>query len=333
MSYARVHPMVDCNARGEALSRALRARDVGLLGSYEPFAGKLLGVARNDRRGLGADLPVYDFGQPGAVREVKRALSALGLLQANAAFTPAADLALEVTWKELTDDDTWNAAAGQEFLLAMSRLSRNQGVVIGFMNPPYVQDGLPGGLPQPGINGLELLAAAANTKIGASAKLSLYEAWRSSVCSTCGEPPSTIAPDYPVLLTFDSGLRLVPPPQAPVALLATLAAADAAERDAWKATLAATTEPARAMASVEMKTTRAVRDKAAQAAIDASPMRTGATTVDEPFRDCLNRGGTWNTATRTCSGGTPDTATLLLAGGLVAAVGVGFWYSRRERGG
>lgn len=236
----------------------------------------------NEYMGFGAVMSAYDLNTPGAIAEIKRAMVALA--QLSNPFGGAADPVIETTWKLITDDDIWDEAAGEEFLLAMSRYRNASGLNWPHIAEPYVQPGLEGSLPQPTVSGLELLAGAA-VNLAPSARMKLYEQWRSTGCTLCIKPPSNVSMPgkaTPVLLTVNVGSRLAVPPQAPQDLAAVAAGFDADLQTMWNVALASPSEALRASNATVMRVIQKSRDDAAMAAINATPIRQGVTTVTTP---------------------------------------------------
>ena len=329
-----------------AILQAQRASLFGYGGDQYTYAPKRSvdrGFAIYSGQGLGADLPAYDLNAPGAVAELKRALVALAAFESDVFKKAAADVATEQTWKAITDDDSWDGPAAEELLLAISRY-RGAGVQIG---EPYVQQGLPGGPPQPAVNGLELIAGAVRQRLAGAPAMTKYEAWRAQGCllqATCFAPPSAISkpPDAtPVTRTF-VGNRLVPPAGADPTALANLAALDSQQQAAWKLALTASTEAERAGDAAVMATLRGLRDAAAQVAIASAPGRQGTTVDTSQEVACVQKGGFWTQDPPACTmpsalpqPGAPPSAQASMAGPLaiVAVAALGYWWVTKKKGG
>jgi len=278
--------------------------------------------------GLGADLAPYDLNAPGAVAEVKRSLRSLAEAESDPFKKCPIEVVTETTWKDLTDDDVWDEAAAEEMLLAASRY-RGMGWQV---PPPYVQQGEPGGGPQPSVNGLELIAGAANQRLGGSTKMKLYEAWRKAGCTfqaTCFDPPSAVsrpASETAVTRTLVTGPRKVAPPTATDDYQAAIKAADDYQQALWMQAAEAPNETERLRLALFMKQAAQARDAVVDAAAAAAPVRTGTTTVDDANRKCQDAGGKYDVATGICTGAKkkePSQAGLYIGVGL-AAVAL-FW--------
>jgi len=324
----------------------LRAQRASLFG---------LGNAIYSGPGLGADLPAYDLGAPGVIRELKRALVALASAESDPFKKSAADVATEQTWKLITDDDSWDGPAAEEFLLAISRYRPHAIIDALHISEPYVQQGLPGGPPQPVVNGLELIAGAVRQKIGGVPAMVKYEAWRAQGCTfqaTCFAPPSTISkpPDAtPVLLT-QRGVRIVPSANADPAQLGLVAALDAQQQAVWKFAMAATNEQQRAQLASSMVSARTTRDAAALAAGGVvppqppQPVQPGPPVVVTPAETaCVTAGGFWDPSKLACTmqsappapAPEPPPSQASLAGpiAILAVLGLGYWWATKKKGG
>ena len=317
----------------------LRAQRASLFG---------LGNAIYSGPGLGADLPAYDLGAPGVIRELKRALVALASAESDPFKKSAADVATEQTWKLITDDDEWNGPAAEELLLALSRYRPHAILNALQIGEPYVQQGLPGGPPQPAVNGLELIAGAVRVRLGGAPLMKIYEAWRAQGCTfqaTCLAPPSAMSkpPDATPVTRSLAGTRLVPPATgvAP-GLLASLAAQDVTQQALWQLALNASTEAERTQLANSMTVARHARDAAAIAAIDSVPIVPVIILPASTEGDCVKQGGFWEPAGQTCTmpgalppGPTPGPSQASLAGPLaiVGLLALGYWWATKKKGG
>lgn len=206
----------------------------------------------------------YDLGAPDAVAEVKRALVALAAAGANPAG--GGDVVTETTWQSITDGDTWDLAAGTEYLLFLSRFGR------ALADKVLVQDPVaPGSSPQPTVTGLECLAATVNTVLQGQPKLAIYEQWRGGLF----KPPSWVsAPpeDTPVMRTANvAPVDGAIPPDAPAALRADVEKVDYARFQIHRAMPTATTEAQRAIFAKQAAELDAARAASLLAAKTGSP--------------------------------------------------------------
>lgn len=254
--------------------------------------------------GLGALLVPYDLGQPGRVAELKRVLYALGKAGADPFKKAPGAVITETTWQSVTDDDTWDGAAEDELVLAVSRYRG-----MGWQVPePYVQKGpvVGGGGPQPAVNGLELLAGAANEALAGAVKMKLYEAWRKDGCAlsaTCFDPPSAISrppTETVVVPTQNTGLRLALPASAPEAFHALVHVHDLQLENLWKAGLSSTTEAERQDVANALAQARAARTAVVTALLAEPAARSPQGTTQAPEETCKHIGGTWQPATELC---------------------------------
>ena len=333
-----------------AILQAQRAALFGYGGdqyTYAPRHSVDRGFAIYSGQGLGAALGAYDLNAPGAVQELKRALVALAAAESDPFKKSGADVATEQTWKLITDDDNWDGPAAEELLLALSRYRPRAILSTLQIGEPYVQQGLPGGPPQPAVNGLELIAGAVRTRIGGVPLMTKYEAWRAQGCllqATCFAPPSVISkpPDATPVTRSLAGSRLVPPASADPALLATVAAQDVTQQTLWQLALNAATEADRAQLSSSMTVARSARDAAATAAINSAPPRPGISVDTSTEVACVKQGGLWNQGQLSCTlpsalppgaGPAPSQASLAGPLAILAVLGLGYWWATKKKGG
>lgn len=221
--------------------------------------------------------PSYDFSSPGAVMEVKRALSALAQKEGASASA-------------LLTDDVWDDAAAIEFALFVGR---HRSKMPWALTDPFVGDGPYPSKPQPTVWGLELLASAANTELDKTDKLSTYEAWRGGAFS----PPSVFSrPPQSAGLrpTYNFSPHTFLPSGASSAFVAAVNVLDTLVKGMIAAALVATDEPSRANIKAGFFKASADREAAAATVIasDQASIQAAA--------DCAAGGGIWQPDTQIC---------------------------------
>jgi len=158
------------------------------LGFYEPMGTVERIFTPYDLRALGAAELPYDLNNPGAVKEIKDVLVALGQFQSDPIAHPA-DPQTEQIYKLIDRtagfEDAWDGATADAYLLAISRY-KDLGDFL-FTPGPFAQliaqtdalgnETIVGG-PQPTVVGLEVLAQAANKLLHGSPQLNQYLSWR-----------------------------------------------------------------------------------------------------------------------------------------------------------
>lgn len=142
----------------------------------------------------------YDLNQPGAVSEIKDVLVELARYFSDSTNRP--DPATETIWKHIDRSadfkDAWDGPTADELVLMVGRL-RDLGPTFG--DPAYIQlkpvdfagqkSDIVGG-PQPTVQGLELLAQAAQKYLKGEKQLHRYLAWRGgSLNSWFSGPPDS----------------------------------------------------------------------------------------------------------------------------------------------
>lgn len=250
---------------------------------------------------LGADDEVTPFVlSPQVVRELKRALRALGEYEADAARS-GDDPATELLYKQINPEESypyWDPVTADAFALAMSRYKDR------WVDGPWVRT-TPVGF-QPTARGLEVIAGAVRELLGGVPALSTYEAWRGGMFA----PPSMLsapAADAPVVPTFDYGPSFRYPP--PVVLeqhpqlAAALAGVEAGLKQSWLSSLDATDEATRQWWSHMFTKQRLARDILVDQAIDLAEVRTGEDPPDsdaQAIAACHDMGGSWDAPSRSC---------------------------------
>lgn len=277
---------------------------------------RLSGVGSEDSRhplqpyvALGAtQSPSYDFSLPGAVTEVKRALVALALKEA-----------LDHT--DLSTDDVWDAETALEFALMVGRHRSRWPWAL---SDPFMSDApYPSSL-QPTVNGLELLAGAANAELDKTSKLSTYETWRGGAFA----PPSVISrppPTAGIRPTYAISPRTFVPSDAPADLAAAVGALDTMKKQLLLSAIVANSEPLRAEIRSAYGHVVDDREQAVAGAIQGSDL------VARARADCQGASGQWDDPSETCtmpgrlpasasvSGTDPTGAGVLVMLGLVGA--------------
>lgn len=267
---------------------------------YTPFESSLTGLA------LGADPVGYDFGQSGAVGEVKTALAAVA----------QKDGAQEAVWRVLTTSDTWDDPAADEYLLFLSRSGLGDHVA------DYWSPGGPTLVPQPTAKGLDLLIRRAQTisQFFTGAALPIYQAFRAAHLDLF---PQANAP-APIFIVPTS--RVTPHPMLSPSASPTMVATVEAARDrvnrAYATALSADTEAMRMGAAQELVDARAARDAAIVRANAAGPGPTAGGGGVTPS------GGGTSPGTWASSIGTADWLVLAAAGAGLAYL---FWRDRQTR--
>jgi len=216
-----------------------------------PYDGGFSCVAN---RGLGAEASAYDLKGLGSVREIKRALKALG----KNLFDPfkQKNPITETTWQQLTDDDAWDGVTADAFTIAVGRYNKKFWGITG----PFMFDAPSG--PQPTAHGLELIAGAVNQFLGGHPRMDHYLTWRGGHF----DPPSVISgppADSPITLTtnFGPSFLQLPADTSEIApeVLTSLAGQEQAMREMWIACVDAKLESTRSFLAEGLAGTRALR--------------------------------------------------------------------------
>jgi hypothetical protein len=243
----------------------------------------------------------YDLNQPGRVREIKQALAAVG----------KADNGQETLWRVLSDDDSWDDAAQDEYVTFLSRWANK----LPCFPAPLV---FLTTAAHPTFTGLLLLDAAYRyaTSNLITKGISLVQGCSTGVPSTSfmpileqyltGEPASASAvllnrPDIEKIQIQTSDALTphpIPPPDVDVALYAQWVQANDSVKQIWASLSKAVTDEARMLALAAVTAARGRRDGIAQSIIAKAPPRTGSTDVENVGR-CPD-GQTWDQKTNRC---------------------------------
>jgi hypothetical protein len=170
------------------------------LGFYEPMGTVERVYTPYTLRALGQNEASYDLNEPGAVKEIKDVLVALGRYQSDPVAHPN-DAQIEQTYKSIdrspSFEDAWDGASADAFVLAIGRYKDLGGFLFSpgafaQLQPQVGQFGgetIVGG-PQPTVSGLEVLAQAARKLLHGSPQLDRYVSWRGgSLSNPFSAPP------------------------------------------------------------------------------------------------------------------------------------------------
>jgi hypothetical protein len=238
----------------------------------------------------------YDFCQDGRVREVKDALKYLG----NAAASPGLldlnqlDPAKEARWAQLSDDDLWDDAAGDEYVTFLSRWA-----------PRYMCFSVPlysvwQGTPHPTTNGLLLLDAAVRyqasfpqSKISAVLRGCGYgapsdirlERFEREILGKASEGAEvdlnpSVFTNVVTVPTYNTEQHPIPPPDTNPTRYAEWVVADRTVGDLYTHLGSATSEATRSEALDAIAKARADRDQIAHDIITQTPVPHGNTTLE-----------------------------------------------------
>ena len=169
-------------------------------GYYEPMGTVERVYTPYALRALGEGEVPYDLNTPGAVKEIKDVLIALGKQQADPIANPS-DPQIEKIYSFIDTspgfEDAWDGATADALVLAIGRYKD----LAGFMFSPgsfaqlqpqtdeFGNETIVGG-PQPTVSGLEVLAQAARKLLHDSPQLDHYVAWRGgSLTNPFSSPP------------------------------------------------------------------------------------------------------------------------------------------------
>lgn len=252
---------------------------LGLVARAQSYHLRGVGDATHAAYGLGGTVsPSYDFSAPGAVSEVKKALSALAQKETVAA-------------QPLLDDDVWDDAAAIEFALFVGR---HRSKMPWALTDPFVVDAPYPSKPQPTVWGLELLAGAVNTELDQTFKMSTYEAWRGGVYA----PPSVISrPPQSAGLrpTYNFAPHTFLPSGTSSDLAAGVGMFDTMLKALIGRALVLTNEADRTNLKNVFLTTSQEREAAVAATVASSDFAAQAAA------DCAAAGGTWFSDTQLCA--------------------------------
>ncbi len=270
----------------------------------------------------------YDLNVPGAVLEIKKALSALAVSGSDPNLNPD-DPIKETIWQRLTQDDSWDSAVADEFVMAISRYKNLYGdnqVQQGGSPPTNMVGGL-----QPTASGLECLAGAVTQKLGGYPQMTLYLKWRGGMF----DPPSSLsgpASNAQVIPSVNRGAmassldyvplstNVLPEEKALVAVL------DQQLDACWKMILNAENETERLTGQQCIEGVRLIRNTSVNTLNLTAQQRQGTTTVESGSQlGCQKAGGTYDPATGDCTGVSlgPSGQQLMLGGLGTAVVVVG----------
>jgi hypothetical protein len=276
----------------------------------------------------------YDLNQPGRVQEIKRALRAIG----------QADNGPETLWRVLADDDSWDDAAQDEYMVFLSRWASK----LPCFPAPLVWLTTAA---HPTFTGLLLLDAAYRyaTSNLITQGISLVQGCSTGVASTSMmaqlEQYLTGAPaGAPAVVLNRPGIEKVqvqasdnvsphpiPPPDVDPSLYSTWVDANKSVNQLWTSLSNAVTDTARMQALNALGDARTRRDGIAASIIAKAPPRTGSTTVENVGNCPVDQ--TWDQKTGRCI--TPFVSAAFGAtewGLVIAAAGLAWWaFKGKER--